>query len=218
MRQRAFGDPDAVSFGDYHVAKDVGWALTGTPFDDAQLEEYLEPWRPQRGRVPVLVAVGGLQETAARGADVAADPLPDGLARREWRERVGSRHRRTSYSDNRPKENTMKFLMLVSLDPTHDENDVDDTGTLDVEDWVTKYDDAGVRVIGQQVRMAEDSTSVTRSHGRLVVTDGPYAETREWIVGFDVLECADLDEAIKVAGEHPMSAGGRLELRPFVED
>ncbi len=61
VRQRAFGDPDAVSFGDYHVAKDVGWALTGTPFDDAQLAEFLEPWRPQRGRVPTLVAVGGLR-------------------------------------------------------------------------------------------------------------------------------------------------------------
>jgi 3-methyladenine DNA glycosylase/8-oxoguanine DNA glycosylase len=61
VRQRAFGDPDAVSFGDYHVAKDVGWALTGTPFDDAELEAYLEPWRPQRGRVPMLVAMGGLR-------------------------------------------------------------------------------------------------------------------------------------------------------------
>jgi 3-methyladenine DNA glycosylase/8-oxoguanine DNA glycosylase len=61
VRQRAFGDPDAVSFGDYHVAKDVGWALTGTPFDDARLEAYLEPWRPQRGRVPALVAMGGLR-------------------------------------------------------------------------------------------------------------------------------------------------------------
>lgn len=61
VRQRAFGDPDAVSFGDYHVAKDVGWALTGTPFDDAGLEAFLEPWRPQRGRVPMLVAMGGLR-------------------------------------------------------------------------------------------------------------------------------------------------------------
>ena len=61
VRQRAFGDPDAVSFGDYHVAKDVGWALTGTPFDDAELEEFLEPWRPQRGRVPALVAMAGLR-------------------------------------------------------------------------------------------------------------------------------------------------------------
>lgn len=61
VRQRAFGDPDAVSFGDYHVAKDVGWALTGTPFDDAELEAFLEPWRPQRGRIPLLVAMGGLR-------------------------------------------------------------------------------------------------------------------------------------------------------------
>ncbi len=61
VRQRAFGDPDAVSFGDYHVAKDVGWALTGTPFDDAELEAFLEPWRPHRGRVPMLVAMGGLR-------------------------------------------------------------------------------------------------------------------------------------------------------------
>lgn len=60
VRTRAFGDPDAVSFGDYHVAKDIGWALTGTPFDDDELAEYLEPYRPQRGRVPALVAAGGL--------------------------------------------------------------------------------------------------------------------------------------------------------------
>jgi hypothetical protein len=112
----------------------------------------------------------------------------------------------------------MKFLMLVSLDPSHDPDDTDDTGTLEVDDWVTKYDAAGVRLMGNQVRMAEDATSITRSHGKLLVTDGPYAESREWIVGFDVLECDDLDAAIKVAAEHPMSAGGRLELRPFVED
>ena len=60
VRKRAFGDPDAVSFGDYHVAKDVGWALTGTPFDDAEMEAYLEPWRPHRGRVPALLAWAGL--------------------------------------------------------------------------------------------------------------------------------------------------------------
>jgi 3-methyladenine DNA glycosylase/8-oxoguanine DNA glycosylase len=60
VRQRALGDADAVSFGDYHVAKDVGWALTGTPFDDAQLAEFLEPWRPHRGRVPALLGLARL--------------------------------------------------------------------------------------------------------------------------------------------------------------
>jgi hypothetical protein len=61
VRQRSHGDPDAVSFGDYHVAKDVGWALAGRPFDDAELEEFLEPWRPHRGRVPALVGLAGLR-------------------------------------------------------------------------------------------------------------------------------------------------------------
>ena len=45
------GDPDAVSFGDYHVAKDIGWALARRPFDDVELEAFLEPWRGHRGRV-----------------------------------------------------------------------------------------------------------------------------------------------------------------------
>ena len=112
----------------------------------------------------------------------------------------------------------MKYLMLVTLDPERDRTDEDLTGTLDVDDWVDKYTRSGVRLMGSQVRMAEDATSVTRRQGQLLVTDGPYAESREWIVGFDVLECADLDEAIKVASEHPMAVGGRLELRAFVED
>lgn len=61
VRQRALGDPDAVSFGDYHVAKDVGWVLTGAAFDDAGLASYLEPWRGHRGRVPFLLAAAGLR-------------------------------------------------------------------------------------------------------------------------------------------------------------
>src|ERR1700712_3098903 len=104
----------------------------------------------------------------------------------------------------------MKYLMLVTLDPERDESDGEMPGTIDVDEWVEKYDSAGVRLMGSQVRMAEDATSVRRRQGKLLVTDGPYAESREWIVGFDVLECADLDEAIKVASEHEMSVGGRL--------
>lgn len=55
VRQRAHGDPDAVSFGDYHVAKDIGWAVTGEPWDDDRLREFLAPYRPHRGRVVRLL-------------------------------------------------------------------------------------------------------------------------------------------------------------------
>jgi 3-methyladenine DNA glycosylase/8-oxoguanine DNA glycosylase len=61
VRSRALGDPDAVSFGDYHVAKDIGWALIGRPVDDRELEVLLEPYRGHRLRVQVLVGMGGLR-------------------------------------------------------------------------------------------------------------------------------------------------------------
>jgi len=60
VRQRTFGDPDAVSFGDYHVARLVGEVLERRPFDDDELAAYLEAYRPQRGRVPFLVRWSGL--------------------------------------------------------------------------------------------------------------------------------------------------------------
>jgi 3-methyladenine DNA glycosylase/8-oxoguanine DNA glycosylase len=60
VRQRAFGDADAVSFGDYHVAKDIGWALLGRRIDDVELAELLEEWRPHRARVQAYVAMAGL--------------------------------------------------------------------------------------------------------------------------------------------------------------
>jgi 3-methyladenine DNA glycosylase/8-oxoguanine DNA glycosylase len=59
VRARALGDADAVSFGDYHIAKDVGWALVGQPVDDDGLAELLEPYRPHRHRVQRLVELGG---------------------------------------------------------------------------------------------------------------------------------------------------------------
>ncbi|PZQ42922.1 MAG: 3-methyladenine DNA glycosylase, partial [Phenylobacterium zucineum] len=60
VRARALGDADAVSFGDYNVPRDVGWALAGVPLDDAGLAELLEPYRPHRLRVQRLVGMAGI--------------------------------------------------------------------------------------------------------------------------------------------------------------
>ena len=108
----------------------------------------------------------------------------------------------------------MRYLMFVATDPTEDV-DPSGEGTLDIEQWCDKYDATGTRVMGERTRPAEDATTVRRRGGKVLVTDGPFAESREWIVGFDILDCADLDAAIAVAAEHPMAAAGRLELRPF---
>jgi hypothetical protein len=111
----------------------------------------------------------------------------------------------------------MKFLMLVAGDPDAPA-DPDRTGTEPIEEWVEKNDAAGRRVIGDRLRPAETATVVRRRDGKVLVTDGPFSESHEWIAGFDVLECEDLDEAIAIAAAHPVSASGRLELRPFWEE
>jgi 3-methyladenine DNA glycosylase/8-oxoguanine DNA glycosylase len=56
---RALGDADALSVGDYHLSQLVGWALTGSPLDDAGMVAMLEPWRPHRGRVVRLIELSG---------------------------------------------------------------------------------------------------------------------------------------------------------------
>ncbi len=61
-RIRAFGDPDAVSVGDYHVAHEVGYALTGHRTDDDGMLELLEPWRGHRQRVIRLIGLSGARE------------------------------------------------------------------------------------------------------------------------------------------------------------
>lgn len=58
--QRAFGDADALSVGDYHVSKMVGWSLLGHPIDDAEMVRLLEPLRPHRHRAVRLLEVSGL--------------------------------------------------------------------------------------------------------------------------------------------------------------
>jgi 3-methyladenine DNA glycosylase/8-oxoguanine DNA glycosylase len=66
--QRAFGDADAVSVGDYHIPKMVGWTLLGHPVDDAVMLELLEPMRPHRHRVVRLLEASGLAYEPRRGA------------------------------------------------------------------------------------------------------------------------------------------------------
>lgn len=60
VAQRALGDADALSVGDFHLAAMVGWTLLGRPLDDAAMVDYLEPLRPHRYRAVRLLEVAGL--------------------------------------------------------------------------------------------------------------------------------------------------------------
>jgi hypothetical protein len=108
----------------------------------------------------------------------------------------------------------MKYMMFVCTDT---EPGTDQAGIPDIEQWVDENDTRGRRVEGSELGPAAAATTVRVRGGQLLVSDGPFAETKEVIVGFDILECADLDEAIEVARAHPMAWIGRLELRPFID-
>ena len=110
----------------------------------------------------------------------------------------------------------MKYLMLVCLDP--DLAPGEDEGAPDIDEWVNENDGKGIRLMGDRVRPGSDATTVRVRNREVLLTDGPYAETKDLIAGFDVLECADLDEAVEVAARHPMAWGGVIELRPFWTD
>ena len=75
--QRAFGDADALSIGDYHVSKMIGWTLIGRPVDDAEMVELLEPMRPHRYRAVRLLEASGLAYEPRRGARLPVQQISE---------------------------------------------------------------------------------------------------------------------------------------------
>lgn len=89
-----------------------------------------------------------------------------------------------------------------------------------MEPW-QKYTDelekAGVLRGGDALELSSTATTVSALSGELVLTDGPFAETREQLGGYYLLECADLSEAIRWAGRCPIVHYGRAEVRPVMD-
>ena len=104
----------------------------------------------------------------------------------------------------------MKYLMFVATDA---EPDASAEKLGDIEKWLSETGEQ--RIIGDRLRPAANAKTVRVRGGKVLVTDGPFAEAKEVIVGFDILECASIEDAIAIAAKHPMARAGRLELRPF---
>jgi hypothetical protein len=112
-----------------------------------------------------------------------------------------------------PAAGKTRYMMLVCTDPAVDPQEF--TRIEPVDPWVAEMDGGGIRRFGSELEPPSAARTVRVRDKHAIVTDGPFAETKEQIAGFDVLECADLDEAIEVAAKHPMARAGILEVRPF---
>ena len=83
------------------------------------------------------------------------------------------------------------------------------------------YDEAlrrnGQLVVAQALAPVETATTVRVRHGKLTATDGPFAETKEQLGGFILIEARDLNEAIQAASRIPLARRGSIEVRPVME-
>jgi hypothetical protein len=120
----------------------------------------------------------------------------------------------------------MKYLLLVCMErppetPLETEEEVasrqagEDDG---IRTWFAEIDKRGSRLIGSQVSRPADAATVRVREGDVLVSDGPFAETKEWMAGFDVIECASMAEAIEIAALHPVAGFGMIEVRPFLPE
>jgi len=110
----------------------------------------------------------------------------------------------------------MKFLLLHYADETTEmsaEERREDQALL--ASWLEDTIARGVNLQGNYLQPSRNAATVCARDGELLVADGPFAETKEQIAGFDIIECADMQEALRVAGAHPTTRHGTIEVRPF---
>ncbi|WP_031479951.1 SgcJ/EcaC family oxidoreductase [Streptomyces bicolor] len=107
----------------------------------------------------------------------------------------------------------MKYMLLVCGDDT-----ADASGMNPVEPWVEDLGERRVRLHGHRLALPDRAVTVRVRDGEVLRVDGPFAETKEYVAGFDILECDSMEEAIEAAARHPVATIGAMEVRPFWED
>ena len=113
----------------------------------------------------------------------------------------------------------MKYLMLVCWDAekmnAQTEPDPTDSPEEESFPWLDDLQARGMWVTGDQVAPPRRARSVRVRDGKRIVTDGPFAETKEVVGGFDIVECGSMEEAVEIAAGHPIAQMGTIEVRPF---
>ena len=114
----------------------------------------------------------------------------------------------------------MKFLLLVCWDGENMNAQVEPAPGEKPDDegfpWLDDLQAKGAWITGDQHALPRRARSVRVRDGKALVTDGPFAETKEIVGGFDIIECDSLEEAVEIAAAHPVTEVGTIEVRPFL--
>jgi hypothetical protein len=110
-------------------------------------------------------------------------------------------------------ENAMKYLCLVYLD----ENRLHELPDEDCVEYDASIRKSGHCIASEALQSVQTATTVRMRNGKMSITDGPFAETKEQLAGFYMIEARDLNEAIQIASKIPPARIGSIEVRPIRE-
>ena len=105
----------------------------------------------------------------------------------------------------------MKYLCLVYLD----ENRLHELPDEDCVEFDTSIRNSGHCISSEALESVQSATTVRVRNGKMSITDGPFAETKEQLAGFYMIEARDLNEAIQIASRIPPAHVGSIEVRPI---
>ena len=105
----------------------------------------------------------------------------------------------------------MKYLCLVYLD----EKRLEELPDADCVEYDAAIRKSGHCIASEALQPVQTATTVRVRSGRLSITDGPFAETKEQLAGFYMIEARDLNEAIQIAAKIPPARVGSIEVRPI---
>jgi hypothetical protein len=114
----------------------------------------------------------------------------------------------------------MRYMLLIYGDETTLGQGSEAEQQAGMEKWnayTESLRSAGAMQAGEALQPTATATTVRANGGETLVTDGPFAETKEQLGGYYLLDVANLDEAIKWAEQCPGAASGSIELRPVME-
>jgi hypothetical protein len=111
----------------------------------------------------------------------------------------------------------MQYMMLIYLDEKSLSESQRNQCYGESAGYARELHSQGKLIAVSPLQPTDTATSIRHQQGKRVVTDGPFAETREQLGGFFVVNAANLDEAIEIAGKIPAGRWGTVEIRPLLE-